>query len=290
MRFTYLLVLIVALVVTVPIMGHVSDLAFAQYMGDLKDPTAFHETIQVLVDRTSAQNITASVTLQSTSIDDLRIPHTLEKHLRDDDRILAVVLTTHDQCILGVLNQMCVIINMERSADDRGITTTQNSAKETATRHIDSINQAFDTDAEFHSVFVHSGTANQEQAPGMPDLVAGRSTVSVVYTMPMVDTSSMYTKISDMLLLTDIQNAGGFYTLAKEISDKPNSVMSFSIVPASDTKSLLQLKVTSSLPVNANMSSNIDILDVLGIDSLDRSGTFWWYPPFQFFGTGDSCI
>ena len=49
-------------------------------------------------------------------------------------------------------------------------------------------------------------------------VVSGRGIVSVVYTMPMEDTSSMYEKISAMLIPKIIRDGGGFYDVAKDLS------------------------------------------------------------------------
>ena len=48
------------------------------------------------------------------------------------------------------------MINVERNLADRGIIAIQDSTKEIAELYIDEINQIFDTDAKFHSVFVHT--------------------------------------------------------------------------------------------------------------------------------------
>jgi len=54
----------------------------------------FQETAQVLVDKSKTQDVTASITLQTTSIQEIKIPSELEKKIRDDKRITSVIITT----------------------------------------------------------------------------------------------------------------------------------------------------------------------------------------------------
>ena len=78
-----------------------------------------------------------------------------------------------------------------------------------------------------HSVFVHSDDLSN-QALGTSGVISGRGAISVVYTMPMEDTNSMYEKISALLIPKEIRESGGFYNVAKELSNKENSKMTFS--------------------------------------------------------------
>lgn len=233
----------------------------------------FHESALVLIDRAGSQNVTASVTLQSISTHEMQIPQQLEQRIRGDGSVTAVILTNHDRCVLGVTDQACIIINTERSAEDRGITAVQESARKIGDSYIDDINKVFDTKAGFHSVFIdvagaEASTATQNQA-------AGRVTVSTVYTMPMEDTAPMYEKISGMLMPAQIRDAGGFHEAAKTISGHESARMSFSMVPL-DSTSLMQLKVIHTRPVAESMQSPdvIRPLELLGVDALERSSYF----------------
>ena len=128
------------------------DFAFSQEAS----LATFQETAQVIVDKSRSQDVTASITLQTTSIQEIKIPPELEKQIRENDRITSVILTNQDQCVLGVSNESCIMINVQRDPSDKGIIEIQDSTKEVAEQFIDEINLAFDTDANFHSVYVHS--------------------------------------------------------------------------------------------------------------------------------------
>ena len=65
-----------------------SGYAFAQEPG----LATFQETAQVLVDKSISQNVTASITLQNTSIQEIRIPAELEQEIREHDSRLEQLL------------------------------------------------------------------------------------------------------------------------------------------------------------------------------------------------------
>jgi hypothetical protein len=107
--------------------------------------------------------------------------------------------------------------------------------------YIEEINQVFDTNAEFHSVFVHTDDQTN-QALETSGTISGKGVISAVYTLPMEDTNSMYEKVSAILIPKIIRDGGGFYDVAKKLSFDENAKMTFSIIPL-DSKSLLQLKL-----------------------------------------------
>ena len=232
----------------------------------------FQEIAQIIVDKSISQNVIASITLQSTSIQEIRIPPELEQKIRESDRINAIVLTNHDKCVLGVVDQSCIMINVERDFADKGIIAIQDSTKEIAELYIDEINQAFDTDAKFHSVFIHSND-DINKALETSGVISGTGTISAVYTMPMEDTNSMYEKISAILLPKIIREGGGFYDVAKDLSFEENSKMTFSLIPL-DSKSLLQLKLSVNYANKAPTISEISPLEFLKVENLKRSDYF----------------
>ena len=238
---------------------------------EVKNAT-FQEIAQIIIDKSISQNVTASITLQSTSIQEIKIPAELEQKIREDKRVKAVILTNQEQCILGVVNQSCIMINVERNPEDKGIIAIQDSSKEIAELYIDEINQAFDTDAKFWAVYLH--TADEiNKALETSGVVSGRGIISAVYTMPMEDTNSMYEKISTILVHKIIRDGGGFYNVAKDLSFEENSKMTFSLIP-SDSKSLLQLKLSVVYSNKAQTISEISPLEFLNIENLKRSDYF----------------
>lgn len=245
-----------------------TNIAYSQEMG----LATFQETAQVIIDNSISQKVTASITLQSTSIQEIRIPSELEQKVRDNSRIKSVILTNQDQCVLGVVDESCIMINIERNPEDKGIIAIQDSTKEISELYINEINQAFDTNARFHSTYIHTGNElnNILETSGV---ISGNRMISAVYTMPQEDTSSMYEKISATLIPKIIRESGGFYDIARDLSYEENSVMTFSLIPL-DTKSLLQLKLSIDYPNETKTISKISPLEFFKIENIKKSNYF----------------
>jgi len=243
----------------------------------------FQETAQVFVDKNRSQDVIASITLQTTSIQEIKIPSELERKIREDKRITSVIMTNQQQCILGVVDDSCILINVKRDLSDKGIIEIQDSTKAIAELFIDEINQTFDTNAQFHSVFLH-GDDEINRTLGTSGAVSGRGIVSAVYTMPMEDTGSMYEKISAMLIPKEIRDSGGFYETAKNLSTEDNAKVTFSIIPFNNT-SLLQLKLSVKYPQAALNLTKLVPLEFLRTDELKRSEYFssGFYPLNSIF-------
>ena len=232
----------------------------------------FQETAQVIIDKTISEKITASITLQSTSTQEITIPPELEQKIRENSRISAVTLTNQDQCVLGVNNESCILINVKRDNADSNFLEIQNSTLKISDSLIDEINEAFDTKAELHSTFIHTNDQSSV-ALETSGVISGKGMVSAVYTMPMEDTNSMYEKISGMLIPKTIRDSGGFYEIGWNLSSQEDSKMTFSIIP-SENKSLLQLRVSADHTEITSDITEVNPLEIFDIESLSRSDYF----------------
>ncbi len=232
----------------------------------------FRETAQILVDRTLSGNITASITLQSTSNQEIKIPSELDQKIRDDKRIISVILTSQEGCgVPGVVDQSCILVNIIRSPEDSNIIKIQESAKKSGDDIIDELNELFDTKASYHSSFVHHKDDINVML-GTSGAVSGRDIVSATYTMPKEDTQSMYQKITALTLDRSIRDSGGFYNTALSLASHENSHMTLSILPM-QTTSLFQISVSSDYP-GAVDTNRLDPLYYLQSDMLERSSYF----------------
>ena len=232
----------------------------------------FQETAQVFIDQSISQNVTASITLQSTSIQEIKIPAELEQRIRENGKISAVVLTNQNQCILGVIDESCILINIIRDPADSNFLEIQNSTLAVSEQFIDDINNIFDTNAELHSTFINTSdeTSRSLETSGV---ISGSGTVSAVYTMPMEDTVSMYEKISAILIPKIIRDSGGFYETALNLANHENAKMTFSIIPA-ENRSLLQLKLSTDYTQTASEITEVNPLKFLQTEQLKRSDYF----------------
>ena len=236
--------------------------------------STFQESAQVIIDEKISQTNIASITLLSTSIQEIIIPSELESKIREHGRIQAVVITNENNCVLGVTDQSCILINIERNPEDKGINAIQDSSREIGESFIDEINQTFDTNAEFFQVYIHTN-AETNNALDTSGVVSGTGTISAVFTMPMEDTYSMYEKLSSILIANEIRENGGFYNIAKNLSTDENAKMTFSIIPT-ESKSLLQLRVSTSNPIEKQIESGTEInpLEFFKINEITRSNYF----------------
>jgi len=233
---------------------------------------AFQETAQVFFDQLISQNVTASITLQSTSNQEIRIPSELEQKIRENGRIMAVILTNEEQCVLGVQDDACILISISRDESEKGIFAIQDAAKEIGNSIIDDVNRVLDTNAKFHSVYIHTA-GETNLALETSGVVSGKGIVSAVFTMPKEDTSSMYEKISSILLYSKIRESGGFFDVAKKLSSEETAAMTFSILPKGDPL-LYQIKISVDYPISESNKDCINPLKFLKTNELKRSNSF----------------
>ena len=241
--------------------------------------STFQESAQLLIDNKISQETITSITLLSSNIQEIKIPMEFEQKIKDDKRIQAIVVTNENNCVLGVTDQSCILINIERNPEDKGINAIQDNSRITGDSYIDEINQIFDTNAEFFQVFIHTA-AETNQALDTSGIISGTGTISAVYTMPMEDTHSMYGKISSMLISKQIRESGGFYNIARNLSTEENAKMSFSIIPT-ESKMLSQLRVSVSEPIESiteKTEVKINPLEFFKIENINRS---------EYFSTGN---
>jgi len=239
-----------------------------------QDPrlATFQETAQIIIDKRISNNVTAAISLQSTSNQEIRIPIELSKKIQDTERVLAVIITSEEQCVLGVKNDSCIMITLSREGIEGGIRAIQDTGREIGDTLIDDINTAFDTNAEFHSVFLHQNDESN-LALETSGVISGRGSFSAVYTMPREDSQTMYEKFSTILLPKEIRESGGFYDVAKKLSEEQDSRITISIIPQNGI-SLYQLKLSIDYPNSADEIQRINPLEFLKTDKLIRSDYF----------------
>jgi hypothetical protein len=266
---------IIMMIMVISITGISVNSAYSQEI----NLSTFQESAQLLIDNKISQETITSITLLSSNIQEIKIPMEFEQKIKDDKRIQAIVVTNENNCVLGVTDQSCILINIERNPEDKGINAIQDNSRITGDSYIDEINEIFDTNAEFFQVFIHTA-AETNQALDTSGIISGTGTISAVYTMPMEDTHSMYEKISSMLISKQIRESGGFYNIARNLSTEENAKMSFSIIPT-ESKMLSQLRVSVSEPIESiteKTEVKINPLEFFKIENINRS---------EYFSTGN---
>ena len=257
------IILSISLVLTFSYVG-----VFAQ------DPqlATYQETAQVIIDKSLSNNVTAAIALQSTSNQEIRIPVELSNKIQETERVVAVIITSEEQCVLGVQNESCIMVNLSREGIEGGIIAIQDTGRMIGDSLIEDINSAFDTDAKIHSVFLHQKD-EPNKALETSGIISGRGTVSAVYTMPREDSDAMFEKFSAILIPKEIRESGGFFDIAKKLSTEQDSRMTLSIIPQNGI-SLYQLKISIDYPNSAEGIESVNPLEFLKSDNLIRSDYF----------------
>ncbi|WP_162858549.1 hypothetical protein [Candidatus Nitrosotenuis aquarius] len=229
----------------------------------------FHETATILVDQRMSNNVTASVSLQTTSLHEFQIPPALDQKIRNNTDIVAVVITNENQCVLGVQDDICVLVNVKRQEGEGGIQAAQQKARQTGDAIIDDINEFFGLDTEFHSTFIHyDDKANR--ALETQGQVSGRGVVSAVYTASFQNTDFMFNRVSSALIPSQIRSMGGFYEIAQTLSKDDSSRMTFTILPRGPI-SVMQLKVSENYPGLAQSITAVEPLKYLKVNEIKKS-------------------
>ena len=166
------------------------------YGQEMKRAT-YQENAQVIFDQSMNDEITASIVLESTSNLEMRISDELEQKILDNPLIQSIVFTNHGECVLGVFDSSCIMINFaledlkielaERIEKEKeagvGIRAIQEGTKELGDLLINDINNELDINTVYNSVFIHTGGEASKQL-GTGGSITGQGSVSVVYTMP----------------------------------------------------------------------------------------------------------
>ena len=268
---------IIIFIIGIGFIGISSNIVYSQEIS----LSTFQESAQLIIDNKMSQETITSITLLSTNIQEIKIPVEFEQKIKNNERIQAIIITNENNCILGVTDQSCILINVKRNPDDKGINAIQDSSKEIGESLIGEINKIFDTNAELFQVFIHTA-AEANKILDTSGIVSGTGTISVVYTMPMENTYSMYEKISSMIISKQIRESGGFYNIARNLSTEENAKMSFSIIPQ-ESKTLSQLRVSVNNPIVITSEIpkteiTINPLEFFKIKDLNRS---------EYFSTGN---
>ncbi|HEY8109531.1 MAG TPA: hypothetical protein VIG05_01520 [Candidatus Nitrosotenuis sp.] len=250
------------------VMAYSADNVFA----DQARLATYHEVAQVIVDQKISNNVTASISLQTTSIQEFQIPPELDAKIRNSTDIVGIIITNENQCILGIQDQICVMINTKRESGQGGIIEAQDKARKIGDSYIGDINNAFKLNTEFHSIFIHYDDSSNK-ALETSGQVSGAGTISTVYTAQVQSTDYMFNKISAILIPTQIRSMGGFFDVAKELAKDDNSRMSFTILPR-EHDYIMQLKVSEKYPDTAKETKEIDTLKLFKVNEIKKSNYF----------------
>ena len=104
-----------------------------------QDPqlATFQETAQIFIDQSISNNVTASIALQTTSNQEIRIPSDLANKIQETERVVAVIVTSEERCVLGVQDESCIMVNISSEGIEGGIFEIQDTTREIGDTLID---------------------------------------------------------------------------------------------------------------------------------------------------------
>lgn len=234
---------------------------------------SYRETAHILVDEKVQNKTTAFITLASTSPVEMRVPADLSQRIGNTANVTSVVVTNAENCIAGIQDQGCVLVNIVSPSlvESYNITTIQTAARQVGDSLIDSINRAFATNAQFNSVYVNpKGELNG--ALGTSGIVSGNRTISVIYTMSRPDSGYLFDGLTAILIPKQIRDDGGFFNAAQKMAQDSNSTVTFAITPGQGAQ-LYQIQVSKQIPIKGQVTA-VSPLGLLGVDKLTKSSYF----------------
>ncbi len=246
-----------------------TPLVFGQ---ELKKAT-WLENASVIYDQKYSKTVIASIAFETINNNEIIIPDSLLEKIVSKQEIRNVMFSNMGECVMGVPADMqCIMINfdLQRLKGEGGITTVQNNAKMIGDQLISELNQLFGVDTKFHSIFIHGD--NEGTMSGTSEFTSARM-VSATYTMPKQETSVVFDNLSENLISPQIASAGGFFDVAREMTNNPESIASLVIVQDAKTP-LLLLKVSHEYSGQTDDISMINPLDFIGVNMLERSKHF----------------
>ena len=239
------------------------------------EKATFQESASIIYDQKISGSIITSIGFETTSNEEIRFPGELIEKINANEKIRAVVFTNAGECVIGVTSeQQCIMINFdyEKLKGDGGIRMVQESAREMGGLLIDDLNQVFRTDAEFHSVYIHTAD-NANMLLETSGIVSGKGAVSATYVTDKRATDFLFTDIAGILIPKEIRDGGGFYDIAKKLSIHDDSIISVTMIPNEDSN-LYMFKITKEIKEKSNNITVIRTLESFEVDKISRTDYF----------------
>lgn len=239
------------------------------------EKATFQESASIIYDQKISGSIITSIGFETTSNEEIRFPGELIEKINANEKIRAVVFTNAGECVIGVTSeQQCIMINFdyEKLKGDGGIRMVQESAREMGGLLIDDLNQVFRTDAEFHSVYIHTAD-NANVLLETSGIISGKGAVSATYVTDKRATDFLFTDIAGILIPKEIRDGGGFYDIAKKLSIHDDSIISVTMIPNEDSN-LYMFKITKEIKEKSNNITVIRTLESFEVDKISRTDYF----------------
>ena len=239
------------------------------------EKATFQESASIIYDQKLSGSVITSIGFETTSNDEIRFPGELIEKINANEKIRAVIFTNSGECVIGVTaEQQCIMINFDYQnlKGDGGIRMVQESAREMGGLLIDDLNQVFRTNAEFHSVYIHTAD-NANMLLETSGIVSGKGAVSATYVTDKRATDFLFTDMAGILIPKEIRDGGGFYDIAKKLSRHDDSIISVTMIPNEDSN-LYMFQITKEIKEKSNDITIINKLESFEVDEISRTDYF----------------
>ena len=178
------------------------------------------EILQIMIDQREFKN-RMSVTLMSENPADIQLPENIEA-ISSNPNIYSMTITNEFACAPTKIDKACVIIEIEREGLGDDFAEMKKNAREIADKVV--ADGVIIFAPEFYSTVF-------QQKDDVSGNVAKGSVAKVVYTIHKQPTNQLFTALSTMLLSNDIRTSGGFYDIAKNLSENYFSEFEVVVMP-----------------------------------------------------------
>ena len=236
---------------------------------------SFQESVTIIYDQKLSNSIIVSIGLETTDNKEIRFPDKLLEKINSNENIRSIVFTNTGNCVIGVTaEQQCIMINFsyEDLKGDGGIRMVQDSARNMGNELIDDLNEAYRTNATFHSTFIHT-VDDTNLLLETSGVISGRGSVSATYVTDKKATDYLFTDLGGVLLPKEIREGGGFYEISKKLSQQNDSNISISIIPYKD-ENFFVFKVTQEIKDIEINVEHINFLELFDMEKITRSDYF----------------
>ena len=239
LKSVFLLGIIVSSVIFTPF-------AFGQESEDsvpLLQKSTWLESMSVIYDQKFSKSIMVSMAFETINNNEIQFSDAFIEKVMSYEEIRYVLFTNMEECVMGIpLDEVCIMIGFNRDMlkGDLGINAIHENGKRISDELITDINNAFDMNAELHSIYLHMD--EKMQSPVGSDLSIAR-TVSVVFTLPREESNNVFTKLSEQLINPQLRESGGFYDVAKEMSKNQSAVITAGMILQGNATPMMLFKV-----------------------------------------------
>ena len=260
-KTVFLLVIILTAVIFTPVV-------FGQ---DLKKAT-WLERASVIYDQKFSESVTSSVVFETLNNNEIQFPNPLLKEISSYEEVRFITFTNMGECVMGVKDdEQCIVISFDLNLlkGDGGIKIIQANGKAIGDELISDLNSVLGLNTEFHSIWIESEGSKSV----MSEFTGGSGVASAVYTMPKQETSILFENFSEFLISQNIVNSGGFYDIAKQLANMPDSIITLAVI-SQQQNPMFMLKVSHEYKDTPIDISQIKPLEAFNVEELERSKYF----------------